>query len=314
MLRTPLCDLLGIEYPIIQGAMGNISTGKLAGAVSKAGGLGIIHGATVDGDYIREQINIVRSITDKPFGVNLIMQNRNIERIVQACVDEKVPVVTSGAGTPAPFMPALTEAGIKVIPVIPHVRAATKMQAAGATAVVAEGMESGGHIGKMATMPLVPQVVDAIDIPVIAAGGIADGRGLMAALMLGAVGIQMGTVFITSEECEIAPVYKQKILEAIDTRTEIIGHPKIQQMRALKSPYTETYFKRVEANEDPQVIWETLEKGSCRRAINGDAETGAFEAGQISGMIKKIRPVEEIIQDVMAQAEEVYRSMQNYWK
>ena len=232
-MKTELCDVLGIEYPIIQGAMAHISDGKFAATVSEAGGLGVIASTLHDGQWVKEQVEIARSITDKPFAVNLIMESDIVEECARMCVELKVPICTISAGNPEKIVPILVEGGIKVICLIPHARAAKKMQDLGATAVVAEGMEGGGHIGKMCTFPMVRQVAEAVDIPVIAAGGIADGKGFMAALMLGAVGVQMGTAFLVAEECPISDVYKQIVIDASDSDTVLTGEYGKKQVRCI---------------------------------------------------------------------------------
>lgn len=313
MIRTELCDLLGIEFPIIQGSMAHIANGHLAGSVSEAGGLGIIASGFADEAFTREQIRIARSITSKPFGVNIILENPLAPQIAQICADEKIAVVTTGAGTPEAFMPVLVNAGIKVIPVIPHVRAAKKMEKLGATAVVAEGLESGGHIGKMTTLPLVRQVVDAVNIPVIAAGGIADGRGFLAALMLGAVGVQMGTAFLASEECDVSDLYKQMIIDAIDTSTVITGQSEKKQVRNIKNPFTDRYWELAASGATPEEL-DQFCTGSLRRARDGDFEGGSFQAGQIAGLIKEVKPARKLMQDIMDQADEVYTAFKVQYK
>ena len=312
MIKTSLCDLLGIEYPIMQGAMAHIANGKLAGSVSEAGGLGIIATGFADEEFTKEQIRIARSITKKPFGVNIILENPRAAQIAEVCAEEKVAVVTTGAGTPEPFMPTLVNAGIKVIPVIPHVRAAKKMEKLGATAVVAEGLEGGGHIGKMTTLPLVRQVAEAVSIPVIAAGGIADGRGFLAALMLGAVGVQMGTIFLTAEECEVSDVYKQLIIDAVDTSTVLTGERGKKEVRCLKNPFTDNYWKLYDSGATSEEL-DQFCTGSIRRAKEGDYEGGAFSAGQISGLIKEVKSAKKIMQDIMAQADEVYQEFKKMY-
>lgn len=313
MIKTSLCNLLGIEYPIMQGAMAHIANGHLAGSVSEAGGLGIIATGFADETFTREQIQIARSITSKPFGVNIILENPLAPKIAQVCAEEKVAVVTTGAGTPEPFMPVLVNAGIKVIPVIPHVRAAKKMEKLGAVAVVAEGLEGGGHIGKMTTLPLVRQVVEAVDIPVIAAGGIADGKGLMAALMLGAVGVQMGTVFLTAEECDVSDVYKQMIVDAVDTSTVLTGERGKKEVRCLKNPFTEKYWQLHRDGASSEEL-DQFCVGSLRRARDGDYEHGAFSAGQIAGLIKEVKPAKKIMKDIMDQADDAYAKFKKLYK
>lgn len=304
MIRTPLCDMLGIKYPIIQGGMAHIAEGHLAAAVSEGGGFGVIGSGFADPEFVLEQIKLVRSLTDKPFGVNIILENPRAGEIAKVCAEERIVAVTTGAGSPAPFMPMLTEANVKVIPVIPHTRAAKKMAGLGATALVAEGMESGGHVGKMTTLPLVPQVVDAVDIPVIAAGGIGDGRGLVAALAMGAIGVQMGTFFLATEECCVSDVYKKYILDATDNSTLLTGLPGSKQVRCIKNSFTdgaEALRKRGCSQEEMDAYC----TGSLRAARDGDSERGGFSAGQISGMIKEIKPAAKAMQDMMEEAEQV---------
>ena len=242
MISTPICDILGIRYPIFQGGMAWISDGKLAGAVSEAGGLGIISAMNADADYLRGQIKIARELTDKPFGVNIMLMSPFADEVAQVVAEEKVAVVTTGAGNPSKYMKTWIEAGIKVIPVVASVSLARLMQRVGATAVIAEGGESGGHVGDLTTMTLVPQVASAVTIPVIAAGGIGDGRGVAAAFMLGAVGVQLGTRFLVAKECGVHQNYKNKVLKANDIATmttgKRLGHP----VRSIKNPYTKEYF------------------------------------------------------------------------
>jgi enoyl-[acyl-carrier protein] reductase II len=304
-MKTELCDLLGIEYPIIQGAMAHISDGKFAAQVSEAGGLGVIASTLHDGQWVKEQVEIARSITKKPFAVNLIMESDIVEECARMCVELKVPVCTISAGNPDKIVPILVEGGVKVICLIPHARAAKKMQALGATAVVAEGMEGGGHIGRMCTFPMVRQVAEAVDIPVIAAGGIADGKGFMAALMLGAVGVQMGTTFLASEECPISPVYKQIVVDAADCDTVLTGEYGKKQVRCIKSPFTESYWKLYDSGASSEELDEYC-RGTVSAARDGNMEKGAFSAGMISGLIKEVKPVKQIITDIMDEADSAY--------
>lgn len=308
MIKTPLCDLLGIEYPIFQGGMAWISDGKLAAAVSNGGGLGIISAMNANADYVREQIQLARSLTDKPFGVNIMLMSPFAAEVAQVVAEEKVPVVTTGAGNPSKFMPLWKEAGIKVIPVVASVGMAKLVTKAGASAVIAEGGESGGHVGELTTMVLVPQVCDATDLPVLAAGGIGDGRGIAAAFMLGAVGVQVGTRFLVAEECGVHPNYKKKVLKANDIATmttgKRLGHP----VRQIKNQFAKDFLK---AEYDSSVSDEELEKlGSgalYRAAVEGDEKTGDFLAGQIAGMVNKEQPAAEIIKEMFAEAEEVLK-------
>ena len=304
-MKTELCDVLGIEYPIIQGAMAHISDGKFAATVSEAGGLGVIASTLHDGQWVKEQVEIARSITDKPFAVNLIMESDIVEECARMCVELKVPICTISAGNPEKIVPILVEGGIKGICLIPHARAAKKMQDLGATAVVAEGMEGGGHIGKMCTFPMVRQVAEAVDIPVIAAGGIADGKGFMAALMLGAVGVQMGTAFLVAEECPISDVYKQIVIDASDSDTVLTGEYGKKQVRCIKSPWTEEYWKLHDSGASSEEL-DQFCRGTVAAARDGIIERGAFSAGMISGLITEMKPAAKIITDIMEEADRAY--------
>ncbi len=305
-MRTAICDLLGIQYPIFQGGMAWVSDASLAGAVSEAGGLGIIAAANAPVEYVRDQIHKIREITAKPFGVNIMLMSPYAEEIAKLVVEEKVPVVTTGAGFPGKYMPAWLEAGIKVVPVVPSSALAQRMERSGATAVVAEGCESGGHIGELTTMALLPQVCDAVKIPVLAAGGIADGRGIAAAFMLGAQGVQLGTRFLVAKECTIHPNYKAKVLAAKDTDTVATGRRLGHPVRALKNPLTR---KMAEQEYDSSITneeFEQLAAGALRMAaLEGDEKQGSFMAGQIAGLVKHEQPAAEIIQELFAQAEQV---------
>ena len=308
MIKTPICDLLGIEYPVFQGGMAWIADASLAAAVSNGGGLGIISAMNANGEWLRGQIREAKKLTDKPFGVNIMLMSPFADEVAKVVVEEGVPVVTTGAGNPAKYMPAWLEAGIKVIPVIPSTGIAKRVARAGAAAVIAEGGESGGHIGELTTMALVPQVCDAVDIPVIAAGGIADGRGFAAAIMLGAMGVQMGTRFLVAHECTVHPTYKRKILEAGDLDTASTGRRLGHPVRSLKTPFTREYMKK---EYDPNVSNEELEglgAGALRKAaVEGDEKAGCFLAGQIASMVTKEQPAAEIITDVCTQAEEILK-------
>ncbi len=309
MINTPLCKLLGIAYPILQGGMAWVSTAKLAGAVSEAGGLGIIGSGHNDAHWVRDQISKTREITGKPFGVNVMMMSPYVEQVMQVILEEKVPVVTTGAGNPARYIPHLKAIGTKVIPVIPAVALAQRMEKAGADAVIAEGMESGGHIGELTTMTLVPQVVDAIEIPVIAAGGIADGRGLVAALVLGAAGVQMGTRFMCAEECEIHDNIKQMILKAKDRDTTVSGRSTGHPIRALKNKLTKQYDE-LEKKCAPVEELERLGIGRLRAAmIEGDWETGTVACGQIAGMVREIKTARAIINEIVQGAQAVIMAL-----
>ncbi len=309
MIRTPLCELLGIKYPILQGGMAWVSTAKLAAAVSEAGGLGIIGSGHNDARWVREQITKTRELTEKPFGVNVMMMSPHVEQVMEVIFDEKVPVITTGAGNPAKFIPRLKEVGTKVIPVIPSVALAQRLEKAGVDAVVAEGMESGGHIGELTTMALVPQVVDGVSIPVIAAGGIADGRGLAAALVLGAAGVQIGTRFMCADECEIHDNIKQMILKARDRDTAVSGRITGHPVRALKNKLTRQY-EELEKKCAPVEDLEKLGIGRLRAAmIEGDTENGTVACGQVAGMVTRIQPAGEIVQEIMEGAESVLHTL-----
>ena len=300
-----LCDLLGIRFPVLQGGMAHISDARLAAAVSNGGGLGIISAASGNPEQIAAQIDEARTLTDKPFGVNLMLMGENIEAIAKLIAEKKVAAVTTGAGNPAAYIPMWKEAGVKVIPVVASCQMAKLMERSGADAVVAEGTESGGHVGEMTTMALVPQVCDAVQIPVIAAGGIADGRGFAAAIMLGACGVQIGTRFLLADECSVHGNYKQRVLKANDTATIVTGRRLGHPVRSIKSPFSRAYAKE----EYTQISDEDLEKmavGTLRAAVaDGDDKRGCFLAGQISGMLTKKQPAAEIIAEIMEQAEKL---------
>ena len=305
MLRTPLCDLLGIDAPVFQGGMAWIADASLASAVSEAGGLGIIAAMNANADWLRDQIHQLREKTDKPFGVNVMLMSPFADEVAQVVIDEKVPVVVTGAGNPTKYMKAWRAAGIKVIPVVASVAFARLVERAGATAVVAEGTESGGHIGESTTMALVPQVVDAVKIPVIAAGGIADGRGVAAALMLGAVGVQVGTRFLVADECTVSETYKELVLKAKDTSTRATGRSTGHPVRALKNPFSNEYRARENAGATPEELAE-LGTGALRKAAkDGNYDEGSFLCGQIAGMVKERESAETIVNDLVTGAEQV---------
>ena len=305
MLRTPLCDLLGIDVPVFQGGMAWIADASLASAVSEAGGLGIIAAMNANADWLRDQIHQLREKTDKPFGVNVMLMSPFADEVAQVVIDEKVPVVVTGAGNPTKYMKAWRAAGIKVIPVVASVALARLVERAGATAVVAEGTESGGHIGESTTMVLVPQVVDAVKIPVIAAGGIADGRGVAAALMLGAVGVQVGTRFLVADECTVSETYKELVLKAKDTSTRATGRSTGHPVRALKNPFSNEYRARENAGATPEELAE-LGTGALRKAAkDGNYDEGSFLCGQIAGMVKERESAETIVNDLVTGAEQV---------
>ena len=303
MLRTAICDLFNIKYPIIQGGMAHVATAELVAAVSNAGGLGIIGAGASEPDWVREQIHKTREMTDKPFGVNILLISPFAEQVIDVVLEEKAAVVTTGAGNPGPYISRFKEAGIKVMPVVASVALARRLERAGVDAFIAEGMESGGEIGQITTMALVPQVVDRVKAPVVAAGGFADGRGLVAALALGAQGIQMGTRFVCSEECIAHQDYKQAIMDASDRATIITGQSTGYPMRCLENKLTREFLAREQAEVSMEEIME-FGVGKVRLGlIEGDLEWGTLLAGQICGLIKDIKPVRAIIDDIVAGAE-----------
>lgn len=300
-----ITQLLKIQYPIFQGAMAQIAHYQLAAAVSEAGGLGIIASGGMTGEELRHEIQELKKLTNKPFGVNIMLMMKNIEEIVTVIIEEKVPVVTTGAGTPKFIMPYLKEAGIKVIPVVASVKHAQKMQELGADAVVAEGCEAGGHIGESTTMSMIPQIVDSVDIPVIAAGGMGDGRGVAAAFALGAQGVQLGTIFLASQECPISDAYKQAVLDANDTATAVTGRIVGAPVRCIRNEMTEKYIE-LERNGADREELEEITLGSLSKAVyEGDAVNGSMMSGQIAGLIKEIKPCAAIIEDLFTEAKNV---------
>lgn len=304
---SPICEMLQIQYPIFQGGMAWISDASLASAVSNAGGLGIISAMNADGAYVREQIRLTKEKTDKPFAVNIMLMSPFVEEVAKIVVEEAVPVVVTGAGIPTKYMPMWLEAGIKVIPVTASVASAKMVVKAGACAVIAEGCESGGHIGEMTTMALVPQVVDAVSVPVLAAGGIGDGRGFVASLMLGAVGVQMGTRFLLAEECTVHENYKDMVIKAKDISTITTGRRfGGNTCRGIKNQFTRNFQqKEYEADATPESV-ALMGVGALRKAaVLGDTKEGCFLAGQISGMLTKREPAKDIIESVMQEAREI---------
>lgn len=316
MIESPILSMLGIRYPIFQGGMAWIADGKLAAAVSEAGGLGIISAMNTGAAHLREQIAVARSLTDKPFGVNLMLMSPCADELAAVIAEERIRVVTTGAGSPAKYMPMWRAAGVTVIPVIASAAMARMMEKAGAAAVIAEGQESGGHIGEMTTMALVPQAADAVSIPVLAAGGIADGRGMAAALMLGACGVQMGTRFLVAEECSVHPVYKEMVLSASDISTVTTGRRFGGNVcRSLKNPFTRNFLKLEYAPDATAESVAELGVGALRRAaLDGDRETGCFLAGQISGMVKKEMSAAEIVREVAEDCEKLLRGAASWVK
>ncbi len=303
MIKTPVCELLGIKYPIFQGGMAWIADGRLAASVSDAGGLGIIAAMNAGADYLKEQINIARGITDKPFGVNIMLMSPHADQVSDIVIEEKIPVVVTGAGNPSKYIKKWIEAGIKVIPVVPSVSLAKMVERAGACAVIAEGGESGGHVGDLTTMSLVPQVCDAVNIPVIAAGGIADGRGVCASFMLGAQGVQLGTRFLVAKECSVHQTYKDKIIKASDISTIVTGKRLGHPVRSLKTPFSKDYYK-AEYSDISNEELEAKAVGALRlAAVEGDEKRGCFLAGQIAGMVDKEQNAAEIIHEIFEEAE-----------
>ncbi len=307
MIKTTITEQLGIEYPIFQGAMAWISDATLAAAVSNAGGLGIIAGMNSNADQIREEIRKAKSLTDKPFAVNIMLMSPYASEVVDVVIEEKVPVVTTGAGSPKRYMPALLEAGVKVIPVVPSVSTAKSVEKAGAFAVIPEGCESGGHVGELTTMALIPQVCDAVNIPVIAAGGICDGRQLAAVFMLGAVGVQVGTRFLLAKECNIPQSYKDKVIKAKDTDTVLTGKRLGHPVRSIKNSFTREYLKHeYNRSEVSDKELESMGTGVLRMAAkDGDVSKGCVIAGQVAGMLKEEQTAREIIVDLFSHAEKV---------
>ena len=307
-MKTKITELLGCEYPIIQGGMAWVAENTLASAVSNAGGVGLIAGGNAPIDYLREQIRLCKEKTNKPFGVNIMLMSPNADDLAQLVIDEGVKVVTTGAGNPGKYIAAWKEAGVKVIPVVPSVALAKRMEKSGADAVIAEGTESGGHIGENTTMCLVPQVVDAVQIPVIAAGGIADGRGMAASFMLGAEGVQIGTRFLASEECQIHPVFKELVIKAKDTDSVVTGRYTGHPCRNVKTKFA----KKLAAGEKDGTLspdeFEKLTVGALRRAVvEGDVESGSFLCGAIAGMINEVKTCAEIIKEINDGAEKLLK-------
>ena len=310
-----LNELLGTEFPIIQGGMANIATGEFAAACSNAGALGVIAtGGMLQADLLRQQIRICKERTDQPFGVNLMLMNPCADEMAQIIIEEGVQVVTTGAGSPGKYIPAWKEAGIKVLPVVAASILAKRLVNQGADAIIAEGMESGGHVGEMTTMALVPQVIDAVSVPVVAAGGIADGRGVAAAFMLGACGVQMGTRFLSAEECSIHPVYKERILKANDLCTMVTGKRLGHPVRSLRTNFARNYAKAEYGGMDDEAL-EALGSGALRKAVvEGDLEEGCFLSGQVAAMVNKIQPAAEIVREVIEGAEPVLKGATQWVK
>lgn len=317
MENNKICKLLGIKYPIFQGAMAWIANGNLAGHVSRDGGLGIIAGGGMPVDILREEIRKVKAITSNPFGVNLMLMMDDVEKQIDVCIEEGVPVVTTGAGNPGPYMEKLKAAGIKVIPVVASVALAKRMEKIGADAVIAEGMEGGGHIGTITTMSLVPQVVEAVSIPVIAAGGIAGGKQFLAALSLGAEGIQVGTKFIVAEECTVHENYKKAILKAKDRSTVATGNYTGHPVRVIENKFAKQILEMEKVGTPKEEI-EKLGTGKLRLAVvDGDVDNGSVMAGQVAAMVNKPMTTKEILEGFMqelAEEKEKLAERMNSWK
>lgn len=311
-MSQDICRILGIRYPIIQGAMARIADASLAAAVSNAGGLGIIAGGEAPVDYLREEVRKAKQLTDRPFGVNIMLLSSNADEVAKMVCEEEVKVVTTGAGLPGKYMDMWKAHGIKVIPVVASVAVAKRMVRSGADAVIAEGTEAGGHVGELTTMVLVPQIVDAVEVPVIAAGGIADGRGMAAAYMLGASGVQIGTRFLVANECNIPEAYKEKVIKAKDIDTVVTGRPTGHPVRVLKNKLARQ-FLALEKEAAPLEEYESLGRGALSRAVvEGDVELGSVMSGQIAALVSKKESCDEIIQDVIHGAELLLGDVKNW--
>lgn len=312
MIKSDICDLLGIEYPILQGGMAWLGTAELAAAVSEAGGLGIIGAGHMPPDVFRAEIHKLKERTSKPFGCNIMLMSPFVKEVMEVVVEERVHVITTGAGNPGTYIPALKEIGTKVIPVVASSTLAKRLLRGDVDAVIAEGNESGGHVGAINTMCLIPQIVDAVNVPVIAAGGIGDGRGMAAALALGAQGVQMGTRFVLSEECIAHPKYKEAILKARDRSTVMTGMTTGHPVRILENHLSRRY-QEVEFNGADKATLEGMGAGTLKAAaIDGDVLDGSVMVGQISGMLKDIKPCAQIIRDIVAETEQVISGLQKY--
>lgn len=310
-MKTKITELLGIEYPIIQGGMAWVAEAHLAATVSEAGGLGLIGAASAPAEWVREQVRLAKSLTDKPFGVNIMLMSPYADDIAKVIVEEQVPVVTTGAGNPEKYMKSWKEAGVKVIPVVASVALAKRMERCGADAVVAEGTEAGGHIGEITTMVLVPQIVDAVNIPVVAAGGIADGRGMAAAFMLGAQAVQMGTRFVATKEAVVHENYKNCIVKAKEIDTRVTGRTTGHPVRALRNQMTKEYLRLESEGADFEQL-ELLTLGGLRKAVvEGDVKTGSVMSGQIAGLIQDIPSCQEVVETITAQAERLLKGVCN---
>lgn len=303
MLRTEICEILNIQYPIIQGGMAWIATAQLAAAVSNAGGLGIIAAGNAPGEIVEKEIIKAKKLTNKPFGVNVMLLSPFVEEVMEIIYRHRVPVVTTGAGNPGKYIKQLKEIGTKILPVVPSVALAKRMETLGVDAVIVEGTEAGGHIGELTTFTIVPQVAEAIEIPVIAAGGIADGRGLVAALILGAKGVQMGTKFICSEECSVHEKYKKMVIKAKDRDAVVTARSTGHPVRVLRNKFTKEFTKMEKEGASPEEL-EKMGVGRLKLAAEGDVENGSVMAGQIAAMIREIKPCQDII-DGMVQGAQI---------
>lgn len=301
-----ICQLLNISYPIVQGGMAWVANHRIAAAVSNAGGLGIIAAGNAPTQWLRQEIRLCKEKTNRPFGVNVMLMSPYVEEVIQVLLEEKVDVVTTGAGNPGKYIERMKAAGIKVIPVVPSVALAKRMEREGVDAVIAEGCESGGHIGELTTMVLVPQVVDAVKIPVIAAGGIADGRGVAAALMLGAKGVQLGTRFLVAKECEIPASYKERVINASDLDAVVTGRSTGHPVRSLRNQLTRQFMKLEKQGVDKEEL-EQLGVGALRKAaVEGDILNGSVLAGQIAGMVTKEQTAQEIIEEMIKETKKLF--------
>lgn len=312
MLKSAICDMLKIKYPVFQGGMAHIADADLAAAVSNGGGLGIISAMNYDAKYLKGQIDKARTLTDKPFGVNVMLMSPHTDEVAKLLADEKVSVITTGAGNPEKYMKMWNDAGIKVIPVVASTALAKIVERLGASAVIAEGGESGGHVGDTTTMALVPQVCDAVSVPVLAAGGIADGRGMAAALMLGAAGVQIGTRFLVATECNVHQNYKNKVLKAGDISTIVTGKRLGHPVRSIKTPFSRAYAK-AEYSDISDNDLENMAVGALRlAAVDGDEKNGCFLAGQIAGMVNKEQSAKEIIEEICTDAEKILKGAEKW--
>ena len=314
MLNAAICDMLGIKYPVFQGGMAHIADARLAAAVSNGGGLGIISAMNRDAEYLKEQIQLARELTDKPFGVNVMLMSPYTDEVAQLLAEERVSVITTGAGNPSKYMEMWLAAGIKVIPVVASTALAKIVERCGASAVIAEGGESGGHVGDLTTMALVPQVCDAVSIPVLAAGGIADGRGVAAAFMLGACGVQIGTRFLVAKECGVHQNYKNKVLKAGDISTIVTGRRLGHPVRSLKTPFSRSYAKAEYTNISDEDLEQLAVGALYLAAKEGDEKKGCFLAGQIAGMVDREQSAADIIKEICDEAEDILKGASKWVK